>query len=157
MIYDPEEIGYMLRKIITDEIKNEEERTDDFQDMELWRILTIKTAEQLMNKYKKHLIVPMTIYKADNFEYIFNGFKSLDQDVYHFCLIASEDTIKKRIERRGDNFGSWYQTHTKEGVLAFRDNRFQEHINTDHIGTEEVIRLILNKIVKSNDVGSSIK
>lgn len=35
MIYDPEEIGYMLRKMITEDIYFEEERTDDFQDIEL--------------------------------------------------------------------------------------------------------------------------
>lgn len=150
MIYDPEEIGYMLRNIINEETRFEEERTDDFQDLELWRILTVKTANELMNKYKKHLIVPMTIYKADHFEYILNGFKSFDQDVFHFCLIASGDTIKKRIEGRGDHFGLWYQTHTKAGVLAFKDKRFREHIETDHIGTEEVVRLILKKLVKSN-------
>jgi deoxyadenosine/deoxycytidine kinase len=32
MIYDPEEIGLMLRKIVIEDIRLEEERTDDFQD-----------------------------------------------------------------------------------------------------------------------------
>jgi len=99
----------------------------------------------------------MTIYKADNFDYIFNGLSSIDQDIFHFCLIASEDTIKKRIEKRGDTFGAWYQQHTKAGVLAFRDERFQEHIETDHIETEDVIRIILRKISKINNVSISMK
>ncbi len=86
MIYDPEEIGYMLRKIINEETRCEEERTDDFQDLELWRILTVNTAHELMNKYKKHLIVPMTIYKADHFEYILNGFKSFDLSFLSHCV-----------------------------------------------------------------------
>lgn len=62
MIYDPEEVGYMLRKIVTEEIRLEKERTDDFQDIELWRILVVKVANELKQKYDKHLIVPMTIY-----------------------------------------------------------------------------------------------
>lgn len=98
MIYDPEEVGYMLRKIITED---EEELTDDFQDIELWRILAVKTAQELLKKYKKHLIVPMTIYKAVNFEYIYNGFKSMDREVFHFCLLASENTIKNVLKNEG--------------------------------------------------------
>ncbi|HEY2494984.1 MAG TPA: AAA family ATPase [Paenibacillus sp.] len=150
MIFDPEEIGYMLRKVVTEDIYFEEERTDDFQDMELWRTLTVKTAQELMNKYKTHLIVPMTIYKANNFDYIFNGFRSIDHDAFHFCLVASEETIKNRIERRGDIYGSWYQQHTRAGVLAFKDKKFQEHIETDHIETEEVIRIILRNTSNIN-------
>ncbi|CAI7663318.1 unnamed protein product [Penicillium discolor] len=33
MIYDPEEIGYMIRKLIPEEYREENERTDDFQDI----------------------------------------------------------------------------------------------------------------------------
>lgn len=150
MIYDPEEIGYMLRKILTEEIYFEEERTDDFQDIALWRILVVQTAQELMNRYKKHLIVPMTIYKSENFNYILNGFRSIDRDTFHFCLLASEETIKKRIEKRGDKFDFWYQEQTNAGVLAFKDIKFQEHIDTDNKETEEVIRIILRKISKIN-------
>jgi deoxyadenosine/deoxycytidine kinase len=148
MIYDPEEIGYMLRKIITKNIYFEDERTDDFQDIELWRILTVKTAQELKKKYKKNLIVPMTIYKANNFDYILNGFKGIDRDVLHFCLLASEHTIKKRIEKRGDTFDVWYQNQTKASVNAFRDSKFQEQIDTEHQETEEITRIIFNRIEK---------
>ena len=51
MIYDPEEIGYMIRKLIPEECREENERTDDFQDIELWRVLTVKTAVEVRRKY----------------------------------------------------------------------------------------------------------
>lgn len=63
MVYDPEEIGYMLRKLLPEEHREEKERTDDFQDIELWRVLTVKIAREVKQKYNKHLIIPMTIYK----------------------------------------------------------------------------------------------
>jgi uridine kinase len=100
MIFDPEEVGYMLRKIVAEDIRLEEERTDDFQDLELWRILVVKVANELKQKYNKHLIVPMTIYKHQNFEYIHSGFKNIDKDTYHFCLIASVETLHKRLSER---------------------------------------------------------
>lgn len=61
MLYDPEEIGYMLRNIITEDMKSLKERTDNFQDMALWKILVVHVAELLKKEYGKNLIVPMTI------------------------------------------------------------------------------------------------
>ncbi|MFC5471256.1 AAA family ATPase [Cohnella suwonensis] len=159
MIYDPEEIGFMIRKIVLEDIRLEEERTDDFQDIELWRILTVRAAQEIKQKYNKNLIVPMTIYKSENFDYIYNGFKKLDEDTFHFCLIASEETIHKRLECRGDTYGGWTYQQTMKCINAFREIKFQEHIITDQIGTKEIIEIILNKINKDNknSVGKSMK
>jgi len=146
MIYDPEEIGYLIRKLIPEEIRKENERTDDFQDIELWRILTVKTAREVQRKYKKHLIVPMTIYKEQNFEYIYNGLKEIDEHIYHFCLIASEETLYERLAKRGDEYGGWQYQQAAKCVSAFADNKFQLHIPSDHLKTSEIIDIILNNI-----------
>jgi adenylate kinase family enzyme len=159
MIFDPEEIGYMLRKIVIEEIRLEEERTDDFQDIELWRILTVKVANELKQKYKKHLIVPMTIYKSQNFEYIYNGFKNIDKDIYHFCLLASEKTLHKRLIDRGDKVGGWTFQQTEKCVNALSDNRFEEHIITDHLDTNDIVDRILSRITSNEQtsVGNTHK
>lgn len=153
MIYDPEEVGYMLSKIIPHEMKDEDERTDDFQDMELWRVLAVTTAQELVRKYRKHLIVPMTIYKRANFDYISDGLRSIDSDTFHFCLLATKETIKQRVIGRGDAFGPWYEKQTEAGALAFRNYKFDEAIETDHIDTAEVVRIILRKISSRLDAG----
>jgi hypothetical protein len=142
MIFDPEEIGFMLRKIVIGDIRLEEERTDDFQDLELWKVLTVKVAQELKNKYNKHLIIPMTIYKTDNFEYIYNGLREVDKDIFHFCLIASEKTIHKRLSNRGDTPNGWTFQKSKKCIDAFKHSRFQEYIVTDEIGTKEVVESI---------------
>lgn len=41
MIFDPEEVGFMLRNIIPNEIKQKEANTGDFQDLQLWKELTV--------------------------------------------------------------------------------------------------------------------
>ncbi|TJY43849.1 ATP-binding protein [Cohnella pontilimi] len=149
MIYDPEEIGLMIRKVVPEEIRLKEEQTDDFQDIELWRILTVKIALEVRLKYKRHLIVPMTIYKSENFEYIYNGFRDIDKDIKHFCLKASEETIHKRLAIRGDKLDGWSYKQTKKCVEALRSNRFQEHIETDNLATKEIVEIILRKISKN--------
>ncbi|WEK56006.1 MAG: AAA family ATPase [Candidatus Cohnella colombiensis] len=146
MIFDPEEIGYMLRKIVPEGLRYEHEQTDDFQDMELWKALTVKTAIEVKRQYNRHLIVPMTLYKIHNFEYIYNGFRSLDEEVYHYCLIASEATIRQRLHTRGDTPEGWTYQQIDKCANALRDNRFQEHIDTDQLDSEQVIEQILNRI-----------
>lgn len=151
MIYDPEEVGFMLRKIVTEEIRLEKERTDDFQDIELWRILVVKVANELKQKYDKHLIVPMTIYKSQNFEYIYNGFKNIDNDLYHFCLIASEQTLHKRLTERGDKPGGWTFQQSEKCRNILRDVRFEEHIVTDELDKDEIIDKIILRIAPMNE------
>ncbi|WP_044478961.1 AAA family ATPase [Paenibacillus antibioticophila] len=143
MIFDPEEIGYMLRKLISEEARHDNERTDDFQDIELWRILTVQIAREVKRKYKKHLIVPMTIYKTTNYEYITKGFRELDEELYHFCLIANEDTLKKRLTNRGDIVGGWQFQQIEKCINAFKDQKFKEKIITDELSTNDIINTIL--------------
>lgn len=145
MIYDPEEIGYMLRKLLPENCREERERTDDFQDIELWRVLTVKTAKEVKQKYNKHLIIPMTIYKEENFNYIYNGLKEIDRDIHHFCLTATEETIYHRLAKRGDEFGSWQYQQAPKCIEAFKDDKFQTRIVTDHLETSEIIDIILKK------------
>ncbi|MCY9666177.1 AAA family ATPase [Paenibacillus alginolyticus] len=146
MIFDPEEIGYMLRKLVTVEDRLVHERTDDFQDLEMWRVLTVKTAAELKSTYKKHLIVPMTIYKRHNFDYIYNGFKRIDKNVFHFCLSATADTLNRRLTKRGDEPGGWQFQQVDKCVAALKDPVFENHISTDDLETEDILRIILKKI-----------
>lgn len=138
----------MVRKLIPEEIRLDAEKTDDFQDIELWRVLTVEAAKEVKKKYKKHLIVPMTIYKADNFDYIYNGFREIDEELLHFCLYASEETIYKRLAKRGDVIGGWQYQQAPKCVKALIDVKFQEHIFTDQLQTFEIIEIMLERIKK---------
>jgi adenylate kinase family enzyme len=139
MLYDPEEVGYMLRNIITDEVKKAEEKTDNFQDFELWKVLTVNVARLLKEKYQKNLIVPMTIINKEYFTYIYNGLKEIDDQTYHFCLMAKEETIYKRLRGRGEVEGNWCFQQTKRCVEAYQDKCFEEYIFTDSIGINQVV------------------
>lgn len=146
MIFDPEMIGYLLREIIPEEVRLEEERTDDFQDMELWRTLTVKTLKEVKRKYNKDLIIPMTIYKSTNFEYILKEFQKIDNHLYHFCLMASEETIHQRLASRGDKEGGWAYQQTKKCIDTLKSEAFNEHIITDQLSTNEIIDRILLRV-----------
>lgn len=147
MIFDPEEVGYMVR-IVTNGIRQGDEDTDDFQDIELWRKLTVETARQLKEKYNRDLIIPMTIYKKNNFDYIESQLREIDEEVFHFCLVASHETIHKRLAERGDKLGSWSFKQTEKCLEAFKDNKFNVHVDTERKNSEKVSEWILEKIRK---------
>lgn len=126
MIYDPEEVGFMLRNIITDSIKTEKELTDNFQDLDMWRKLVVHVAGELILKYKKNLIVPMIIKRKEYFNYIYNGFESIDSQVYHYCLTSSLDE-------------------------TFEDVFFKYHVSTENKSVDEVVEIILNKTSQVTD------
>ena len=86
MIFDPEEVGYMLRRI-TDGVRCGAEDTDDFQDIALWRTLTIETAAALRRRYQRDLIVPMTLANPKYLEQIFVGnFCRIELHLHYFRM-----------------------------------------------------------------------
>lgn len=146
MIYDPEEIGYMLRNVIPIDIKRTESTTGDFQDLELWKELTVDVAKRLITKYKINLIVPMTIRKIEYFHFIYNGFKSIDDQTYHFCLRASKETIYERLRLRGEEEGNWCFQQTDKCLEAYNQYDFGEYIDTEKNSISEIIQEIKEKL-----------
>ena len=150
MLFDPEMVGFMLRHIITDEMKLDSEKTGDFQDLEMWKPLTIYVARQLRETYGKDLIVPMTIYNKDYFNTIHNGFLQVDPETYHFCLTANKKTIHRRLLERGEKEGDWCFEQTDKCLAGFGDSLFEQFISTEEVSVEEIVEFICNEIgVKS--------
>ena len=148
LIFDPEEVGFMLRNIIIEDIKFSEEKTGDFQDIRLWKVLTVDVAALLLKTYKANLIVPMTICNLDYFSYIYEEFKKVDKMVHHFCLLAKKDTISKRLIKRGDKIGSWPFQQIERCLCSFENNNinFKNIIYTDELTEMQICQNILCNI-----------
>ncbi|WP_100405592.1 AAA family ATPase [Bacillus solitudinis] len=146
MLFDPEEVGYMLRNVIPDEVKRLEAKTGDFQDLHLWKEVTVTVAKSLITKYKLNLIVPMTIRKPEYFNYIFNEFESIDKQTYHFCLTASKETIYERLRKRGEKEGNWCFQQTEKCLEAYKENNFGEYIDTENVSVTAIIDNIKEKV-----------
>lgn len=146
MLFDPEIVGYMLRSMLPEDIKRNESKSGDFQNYELWKVLTVDTAKRLKDKYGKPLIVPMTLRVPAYFTYIFNGFKEIDDETQHFCLQASRKTIFKRLRDRGEEEGNWCFQQTEKCLHAYEEYDFGEYIQTDDVEINEVISSIMKKL-----------
>lgn len=100
MLFDPEEIGFMLREMLPASIKKTESTTGDFQDFALWRQLTIDVAHRFKQQYHSTLIIPMTIRNPHYYSELRQGLCSVDEQLLNFCLTARKSTIEERLEKR---------------------------------------------------------
>ena len=151
ILYDPEEIGFMLRNILPSEIQRKEANTGDFQDFDLWKEVTVYLALALISKYKKNLIVPMTIRNFEYFQYILEGFKEIDEQTYHFCLLADKTTIFDRLRVRGEAENNWCFQQTEKCIQAYQEHNFAEYIHTENKPIGTVVKEILDILRRSEE------
>ena len=138
-LFDPEQIGFLLRRLFPDAA------TGDFQDLALWRELTVRTLTVAAAEPGKIPIVPMTLIDRDYFREIVGGLRSRGIDVRHFCLVASPDTLRRRIRWRIDRLASkrWARSRIQACTAARADQAFATHVQTDRIGIRQVAAEIL--------------
>lgn len=148
MIFDPEEIGFMLRNIVTDDVKYPSEKTGDFQDIILWKELTAHIAERLISTYNKSLIIPMTVHNTGYFKYIINELQKFDR-VRHFCLLAQRKTIEERLSSRGEQYGTWAFNQIDKCLNSFENNKglFHQILYTDNLSVSEICDCIIKNSI----------
>ncbi len=92
LLYDPEETGFFLRRIVP------QPESGDFQDIPSWRRLVAATVIELNRAYDTPLIVPMTLVKPGYLNEIFDRLESAGVAVHHVFLDPGEEVLRARIE-----------------------------------------------------------
>jgi 2-phosphoglycerate kinase len=75
LLFDAEEVGYFLRNVVGPIVA-----FDDFQDLPLWRTLTITATKMLRESYDRTLIMPMTIWYEPYFDEIMAGLRQFEPE-----------------------------------------------------------------------------
>src|SRR5688500_5631952 len=94
VVFDPKLIGMVVKRIT---------RASDFQDLRLWRRLTI-AALRVTRVFRRNVIVPMAFSNVAYLEEIRRG---LEPDVMHVCLVAPIEVVQERLRHRGKDAGEW--------------------------------------------------
>ena len=145
LLYDPEIVGSCLSNIV-----RPIEQFEDFQDLTMWRTLTITTAQLLRHTYRRTLVVPMTIWYEPYFHEITSGLKQFEPDLFHFCLTATAKTIFERLEGRRSEHTSgayrWICQRVESCVDSFQSLTFAVHIVTDGRTADEIASEILSNL-----------
>ena len=93
LIFDPEEAGFYINKMIPDELKK-----NDFQNFAEWRKINNDMLKRLLEEYNGTIIVPMTIIEINYFREITQDIS--EDELHHYILEASEQTIQERLAKR---------------------------------------------------------
>lgn len=90
MIFDPEEIGPLVRKIAATQ-------TEDFQDMAIWRRLVADAIVALGTYEDCDLVVPMTMLEQKYRREIFGVLVDSGLTLCHYVLHVEEAELRRRI------------------------------------------------------------
>lgn len=136
----------MLRKIVPKDFQ-----TGDFQDLPLWRRLTTATAVGLLGQTHSPLIIPMTLVNPAYFGEVMGGLRQQGVEVYHFALLGSRETIRRRIRRRWELPGSkrWSLAQIDRCLSALESPEFKVHIYTDNRSVDEILEEILTYLPRN--------
>lgn len=132
LLFDPEEVGSMLWKIL--------EVRGDFQDLPQWAPLVVETARVLVATTGRTLVVPMTLVDQANYRTIRVGFETI-APTRHYALIASKETLSKRLTERGSD--RWAFDQIDRCVAALSRPEFETHLDAEQT-TESLIATVLS-------------
>lgn len=141
-IIDPEEVGFMLRRIMPGGSKA------DFQDIPLWRSLTVEILAAADAGAGQAVLVPMTIANPDYFDEIIGGLRTRGVEVRHFTLLATPRTIRWRLLKRLDRPAAtrWCLAQVKRCVGELEKPRYSVHLATDRRPIREIADDILARL-----------
>lgn len=145
-IYDPECTGPWLRRAAR-WIPLHGSRTDDFQDIALWRRSAVYGTRLARLVSRGIIIVPMTFDNLDYYREVLDGIREFDPNARSFCLTASLDTIRERLQQRGRDNGAWVQRRAQECVAAYASDDFGDRIDTEKQSADDVAISIHTRIV----------
>lgn len=139
-VYDPEEIGYFMRKHTPKEIHKA-----DFQDHEQWRSFNYEMLKYISQSYSGTLIVPMTIHNRQYYDEIIQKLKNDGIIVKHYILYADKNIILKRLKKRGEWGETWAKVQLDRCIRAFQTDITEEKIMTDHKSVDDVVEEIAQR------------
>jgi hypothetical protein len=126
-LFDPERIGSMLRRLLPSA------DVADFQDLPLWRALTVSILREAASAAAGPVIVPMTLANPVYFDEIVGGLRAADVDLRHFTLRASAATVRRRLRRRIDWPASrrWALARVEPCLAALAGEAFAVHVDSE--------------------------
>ncbi|MEA3044203.1 MAG: hypothetical protein QOH47_2041 [Sphingomonadales bacterium] len=133
-LFDPEQIGFLLRRLMP------WTQQTDFQSLPAWRQMTVQAIRQALSDRPAQIpIVPMTLVEPTYFAEVVGELRRSGIAVHHFCLLASDAVLRRRIGWRIDRPASrrWALSNIAR-CGALTSAQFAMHIETDRRRISEI-------------------
>lgn len=136
-VYDPENVGYFIRRTSPAELNG-----GDFQDLPEWRSINFELLLRLSREYRGIIIAPMTIVRPDYYHEIITRLRQNGAEVRHCALIASPETLRKRLKGRLERNDAWSVKQIARCVKGLQNPLFENKIDTNHLKIDTVVEEI---------------
>jgi predicted kinase len=143
LLFDPEEVGFMLRRVCGS-VSPGYAGAQDFQDIECWASMVVKTAEALVKTYARDLVVPMTITDPAKLQTITDGLSNFAL-VHHFVLECPRSELEERLVSRNDGPGTW-AWHQIERCFSDLPKLDGTRLNSANQMPDELARQVLEAV-----------
>jgi hypothetical protein len=150
-VFDPENIGFYIRKNVPKELA-----AGDFQDFAMWREFAYSMLSYLNREYGGTVIVPMTVVNPSYFDEIVGRLRLDGVKVHHFALMASKETLLRRLRSRGDGARSWPSLQIDRCLEGLANDVFRHHLDTERMSvstTAETIAGMLGLSLRPDERG----
>ncbi len=139
-VYDPENIGYFIRKNIPKELHEL-----DFQNHEQWRLFNYEMLKYLSDAYGGIILAPMTLVNRQYYDEIIDRLIKEGIDVKHFILYAEKKTIEKRLNKRFEWGNTWAKSQIDRCIFAFNHDITEEKIITENKTIDNIVEELAEK------------
>ncbi|QKW07262.1 ATP-binding protein [Streptomyces sp. NA04227] len=95
VVCDPEHLGFGLHRMLPPALRG------DFQDLPVWRQGVSDMLDLAARNHPGTVLVPMTVTEPVYFAETVGRLRELGHDVRHFSLLATRETVLRRLRERG--------------------------------------------------------
>ncbi|ADY26670.1 antibiotic resistance protein [Deinococcus proteolyticus MRP] len=135
-VCEPEQLGFAVRRMTPPQLRG------DFQDVPLWRSGTRELLTRCALHGSSPVNVPMTLVNPAYFAETMGELRQSGIEVRHAALLASPETLRRRLRSRGEGSGSWGARQMERclaGLLALDP---ADHLHTDGLTHTAVVEAI---------------
>lgn len=136
VLCDPEQVGFGIHRMQPRAARR------DFQDVAGWR-LTVREVLAGVDADGRWpvVVVPMTIIDRNYFDELVGWLRDQGHVVQHVALVASEDTIRRRLRSRWSTLvgDTWAHAQLARCVTALQEPRFATQVDTDRLDLDATV------------------
>lgn len=138
-VCDPEQLGFGIQRMMPPELRG------DFQDVPLWREGVRRVLDTNLSHCDGVIIVPMTVVNPVYFGEIVGELRRAGHQVQHVALLASRETLLRRLRSRADFSQRWSSQQIERCLHGLNQLDPAEHLHTDGLTHEQVVEAVAKR------------
>jgi hypothetical protein len=106
----------------------------------------VEIAADLAERHRGVVLIPGTILEKAHHAEIVGGLRERGHEVHHFSLLATPETLLRRLRSRGEGKRTYGAVRIEKCLAALTQSEFASHLHTDGLPVSAVAEEIAHSI-----------